>query len=127
MSGADWLEQLNSEALATLAEFEGRIAALTRRIEALRGQLDAERRRLGGALESLTYHYLYPPAGSAGAQGGKPARLGIDLDALKREEEALWQQLLRCGVFLSRLNSLANLLTISCTQCASRGEAAPGL
>ena len=127
MSGADWLQQLNSDALTTLAEFEGRIAALTRRTEALRGQLDAERRRLGGALETLNYHYRYPPPGSTGAQGGKPPRLGIDIEAIKRDEEALGQQLLKCGAFLSRLTSLANLLTISRNQFAPQGEAAPEL
>src|ERR671933_2486997 len=127
MSSADWFEELNNQTLATLGEFEGRIAALTRRTEALRGQLDAERRRLGGALETLNFHYHYAPAGAAGAQGGKPARSGIDLDRLKREEEALGQLLLRCGAFLSRLNSLANLLTISRNQFAPQGEAAPGL
>jgi len=110
MNSPDRVAELNNHALEALREFEGRVATLAQRIETLRGQLDAERRRLIGAVEALPTRHLYKPG------------TGINLEAIRAEERALGEQLLRCSAFSSKLNGLANLLAISRSQFLPSGE-----
>lgn len=119
MSGAERLEELNAEVLADLADFEARVVALSGQLETLRDQLDAERRRLAGALEELSRRYQ--PAGAEG-QGGS-----LSLEAIRATERALGEQLLQCAAFARKVSGLANLLTISRGQFAPQAEASTEL
>ena len=124
MSGAEQLDELNSEALALLTSVEGQVGGLERRLEALQARLDVERRRLSAALEELTVRYLYPQPGS---DDGVAVRGGLDLETIRGTERALGEQLLSCAAFAAKLNALANLLTVSRAQFVTPGEASAEL
>lgn len=127
MNGAERLDELNSEALAALGEFEGRVSGLETQLEALRSRLDVERRQLTALREELNLRYLYShaQAGSTALDGAGPKRGegGLDLDAIRATEQELGEQLLRCAAFASKLSGLANLLMVSRGQFAPQGEA----
>ncbi|HET8629058.1 MAG TPA: sensor histidine kinase [Thermomicrobiales bacterium] len=116
MGDARQVEQLNSDALAALADFEGRVATLTQKVEGLRNRLDVERRRLSELVETLG---LNAP-GSAGAGA-------LDVGAIRAEEQALGEQLLECSAFASKMAGLHNLLAVSRSQFAPHGEASEEL
>lgn len=125
MSGAEQLDELNSEALALLTSVEGQVGDLERRLETLQARLDVERRRLSAALEELSIRYLYLQPGS---ESGPTARGGgLDLETIRATERALNEQLLTCAAFASKLNALANLLTVSRGQFGPQGEASAEL
>lgn len=125
MNGAGEFDELNSEALAAVAECEGRVQQLTRQLEALQGRLDGERRRLGAALDELSVRYLYTQA--TDPNGAGPAGGGINLETLRGAVRSLDEQLLQCGTFGSKLGNLTNLLTISRGQFAPQGVASAEL
>lgn len=116
MDRARRIEELNSAALGALAEFEGRVATLSRKVDTLRSQLDGERRRLSELVETLGLHA--PGGGDAGV---------LDVAAIRAEEAALGEQLLQCSAFASKIAGLHNLLTVSRSQFAPRGEASTEL
>jgi two-component system, NarL family, sensor histidine kinase DegS len=124
MSGADRLAELNSEALAIITGCETQVGEIERRVEALRAQLDIERRRLTAALDELSaLFYEQSLAQPGGGQSSSP----LDLDSFRRTERELDEQLHGCDALASKLNGLSNLLTVSRGQFAPQGETPPDL
>ena len=127
MNGAEQLHELNSEALAALGEFEGRVSGLEAQLEALRSRLDVERRQLTALREEVDLRYLYSHVQAGGAAlddaDSRWGEGGPDLDAIRTTEQELGEQVLRCAAFASKLSALANLLLVSRGQFAPRGEA----
>lgn len=125
MSGAERLAELNSAALAIITGCETEVGDLEAQVEALRAQLDIERRRLIAALDELRARF-YESAFAAGSAPGATAG-PLNLDTFRDAQRSLEEQLLGCGALTSKLNGLSNLLSVSRGQFAPQGEANPDL
>src|SRR6476620_3869414 len=121
MSGSARIREQNSEALAIITRCEAEVGELERQVEALRAQLDLERRRLISALDELRarfYERVFSDGDKAGATAGP-----LSLDSFRAAQRALEEQVVGCGALMSKLNGLSNLLTVSRGQFAPQGEA----
>lgn len=120
MSGTELLAELNNAALAIITGSETQIGELERRVEALRAQLDTERRRLSAAIDELSARF-YENARADDAGVGNP----LNLRSFRDAERQLGEQLMSCDSLTSKLNSLSNLLTVSRGQFVPQGETSP--
>ena len=125
MSGSERIAELNSAALAIITGCEIEVGDLERQVEALRVQLDLERRRLISALDELRarfYERVFADGDKVGATAGP-----LSLDSFRTAQRTLEEQLLGYGALASKLNGLSNLLNVSRGQFAPQGEATADL
>lgn len=110
------LEQLNEAALVALSEFERRVQGLTGQVNALREQLDLERRQVALAVQD------FQSRGRTAAGGGL-----VDPAAIDASERALAEQLRQVQAIQQRIGGLATIVAAGRGQLAPSGEASEGL
>lgn len=128
MSGADRLTELNGEALASIIGCETQIGDLEHRVGTLHARLDAERRRLSGALDELSARFYDKTRAAAANNTPAPTEGGpLNLASFREAERALYEQLMGCDALASKLHGLSNLLTVSRGQFGPQGETSADL